>query len=177
LQNHELLNLVLNAKEYGFDGEKIAAKLRNIKRLEKREKGLRGNCETLSRLLDKHKETIPLAELIETMHIGKNELISFKIAVNEAVEMYGFTPSAAVLHVINVIKDYNKRGQLKRELSELNFEKYAISQFCSRHSQVILALTNLRNNGITEDQIISLNNLWGSNGYKDMKLNRYTSIK
>jgi hypothetical protein len=50
-------------------------------------------------LLDKHKETVPLAELIEAMHIGKSELISFKIAVNEAAETYGLTPSAAALHV------------------------------------------------------------------------------
>jgi hypothetical protein len=58
-------------------------------------------------LLEKHKETVPLVELIETMHIGKNELISFKIAVNEAAESYGFTPSAAALRVINVIKEAN----------------------------------------------------------------------
>ncbi|MFL6394968.1 MAG: hypothetical protein ACJ708_09990 [Nitrososphaeraceae archaeon] len=64
---------------------------------------------------------------------------TFKIAVNEAAETYGFTPSAAALHVINVIKDYNKRGQLKHELSELNFQKYAINEFCSSRSQVINA--------------------------------------
>jgi hypothetical protein len=32
-----LLNLIDNAKEYGFDGKKIVAKLRKIKRLEKKE--------------------------------------------------------------------------------------------------------------------------------------------
>jgi hypothetical protein len=98
----ELLNLVLNAKRYGFDAKKIVGKLRSIQRLEKKEKRLENNCTILSNLLDKHKETVPLAELIEAMHIGKSELISFKIAVNEAVETYGFTPSAAALHVINV---------------------------------------------------------------------------
>jgi hypothetical protein len=56
-------------------------------------------------IVDKHKETVPLAELIEAMHVGKNELISFKIAINEAAETYSFTPSAAALHVINVIKE------------------------------------------------------------------------
>jgi hypothetical protein len=78
------------------------------------------------------------------MHISENELISFKIVINEAVETYGFTPSAAALRVIDVIKDNNKRGQLKRELSELTFQKYAINEFCSRHSQFIIALTNLQ---------------------------------
>ncbi len=101
------MNVLVNAKEYQFDAKKIVAKLRKIKRLEKKEKGLEHNCVILSNLLEKHKETVPLVELIETMHIGKNELISFKIAVNEAAESYGFTPSAAALRVINVIKEAN----------------------------------------------------------------------
>jgi hypothetical protein len=68
-------------------------------------------------LLDKHKDTVPLAGLIEAMHIGKSELISFKIAVNEAAETYGFPRSTAALHVISLIKDHNKKAQLKKELS------------------------------------------------------------
>ena len=100
------------------------------------------------------------------MHIDRSELISFKIAINEAAETYGLTPSGAALRVTNVVSDYNKKGQLEHELSELIFQKYAINQFCSRHIQVIMALMNLRNNGITEEQIISLNNFLESNGYK-----------
>jgi hypothetical protein len=120
-----------------------------IERLEKKEKGLENNCTILANLLDKHKDTVPLAGLIEAMHIGKSELISFKIAVNEAAETYGVTHSSAVLDVINVIKDYSKTGKLKNELSELNFQKYAITQFCSRKSQVITSLVKLQSYGIT----------------------------
>ena len=105
----ELLNLVSNAKRYGFDAKKIVGKLRTIQRLEKKEKRLENNCTILANLLDRHKETVPLAELIEAMHIGKSELISFKIAVNEVVETYGLTHSAAALNVINLIKDHNKK--------------------------------------------------------------------
>jgi hypothetical protein len=167
----KFLNLVLNAKRYGFEPKKIVGKLRAIQRLEKKEKKLEHNCTILSNLLDKHKETVPLAQLIEAMNIGKNELVSFKIAVNEAIETYSFTPSAAALHVINVIQDYNKKGQLKRELSELNFQKYAINRFCSSRNQVLMALMNPRSHGITEDRILELNNFLENNGYKDMKSN------
>ncbi|MFL6455513.1 MAG: hypothetical protein ACJ71G_00910 [Nitrososphaeraceae archaeon] len=93
-------------------------------------------------------------------------MVSFKVAVNEAIETYSFTPSAAALHVINLIKDYAKRGQLEHELSELNFQKYAINEFCSSRSQLIMTLTNLQSHGITEEQIISLNNFVENNGYK-----------
>jgi predicted component of type VI protein secretion system len=170
----ELLNLVLNAKRYGFEPKKIVGKLRTIQRLEKKEKGLEHNCTILSNLLDKHKETIPLAELIETMCIGKNELISYKIAVNEVVQMYGLTPSAAALHVINLVKDYNTRGQLKHELAELSFQKYAINEFCSNRSQVIMTLLNLQSHGITEDRILYLNDFMEKDGYNIDSISKHT---
>jgi hypothetical protein len=170
----ELLNLVSNAKKYGFEPKKIVGKLRTIERLEKKEKGLKNNCTILANLLDRHKETVPLAELIEAMHVGKNELISFKIAANEAAELYGFPRSTAAVYVLNNLRDYNKKGQLKRELSSLHLQKYAVEEFCSRHSQVIMALTNLKSHGLTEEQIISLNNFLESNGYKTSS---YTSIE
>jgi hypothetical protein len=155
---HRLLDLLLAAKKYRFSAGKIIGKLRGIKRLENKENRLKNSCETLSKKEAKYKEIIPLANIIWDMHIGKSELISFKIAVNEAAETYGFPRSSAALHVIDVIKDYNRKGQLKRELSELNLQKYAIDRFCSSRSQVIMALMNLKSHGITEEQIISLNN-------------------
>ena len=106
-----------------------------------------------------------MAQIIWDLHIGSSELISFKVAVNEAVETYGLTPSAAALRVINIISDYNKKGQLEHELSKLSLQKYAINEFCSSHSQVINALANLRSHGITEQQIISLNNFLTNNEY------------
>jgi uncharacterized protein (UPF0335 family) len=161
----KLLNVLINAKENGFDGKKIVPKL-SIKRLEKKEEGLRNNCTIFAKQLTKYKEILPLAELVHSMHISGPELVSFKAALNEAAETYGLTPTSAALDVINLIKDHNKKGQLKRELSELSFQKYAIDRFCSSHSQVIMALANLQSHGITEERIILLNNFLESNGYK-----------
>jgi vacuolar-type H+-ATPase subunit I/STV1 len=171
---HRLVNLLEAAKEYRYSPGKIVAKLRSIKGLENKENKLKTSCDVLSKQADKYKGIIPLAQLIWDLHISKNELISFKIAVNEAVETYGLTPSAAALHVINLIKDHNKKGQLKKELSSLYLQKYAINEFCSRHSQTIMALMNLQSHGIIEEQIISLNNFLESNGYKTSS---YTSTK
>jgi hypothetical protein len=156
---HRLRDVLVAAKEYRYSPGKIVAKLRSIKSLENKENRLKNSCEILSKKEAKYKEIIPLANLIWDLHIGKNELISFKIAVNEAAEIYGLTPSAAALDVINVIKNHNKRGQLKKELSELTFHKYAINRFCSSRSQVIMALMNLQSHGVTEDQILYVNNL------------------
>jgi hypothetical protein len=166
---HKLLNLLLAAKEYRYSKGKIIGKLRNIKQLENKENRLKNSCEKLSKKEAKYKEIIPLAELIWDLHISRNELISFKIAVNESVETYGLSPSSAALDVINLIKDHNKRGQLKHELSELSFQNYAINRFCSSRRQVIMSLINLHSHGITDDIILELNNFLENNGYKDMK--------
>ena len=143
---HKLLNLLAAAKEYRYNPGKIVAKLRNIKRLENKENKLKNSCEMLSKKEIKYKEII-----------------------NEAAETYDLTPSAAALHVINLIKDYDKRGHLKRELSELTFQKYAINKFCSSRSQTIMALMNLHSHGLTEDRILQLNNFLDNNSYKDVK--------
>jgi hypothetical protein len=179
---HKLLNPLVAVKEYRYSPGKIVAKLRNLKHLENKENRLKNSCEILSKNEAKYKEIIPLAQIIWDLHIRKNELISFKAAVNEIAETYGITHSTAALDVINLTIDHNKKGQLKRELSELSFQKYAMDRFCSSCSEVIMALTNLRNNGITQDRILYLNDLLEKNGYNiDMKstveLDRYRNAK
>jgi deoxyhypusine synthase len=90
---HRLLDLLVTAKQYRYSPEKIVSKLRNIKRLENKEDKLRNSCEMLSKQADNYKGIIPLAQLIWDLRISKNELISFKIAVCEAAELYGFPRS------------------------------------------------------------------------------------
>jgi len=163
---NRLVNLLEVAKEYRYSPGKIIAKLRNIKRLENKENKLKGSVEALSKKEAKYKGIIPLAQIIWDLRIGKNELISFKVAVCEAAQLFGFPRSTAAVYVLNNLRDYNKKGQLKKELSSLYLQKYAVEEFCSRRSQVIMALTNLKSHGITEQQIISLNHFLESNGYK-----------
>jgi hypothetical protein len=161
----KFLNLLSNAKEYGFDPRLMVRKLRNIKRLENKENKLKASCEILSKQLTKYKEILPLAELVHSMNVSGRELVSFKVALNEAAEIYGLTPTSAALDVINLTKDHSKKGQLKRELSELSLQKYAIERFCSSRNQVITSLVKLQSHGITEDKIIHLNDFLESNGY------------
>jgi hypothetical protein len=41
----KLLNLLSNAKDYGFEPKKIVARLRSIRRLEKKQERMKNNCE------------------------------------------------------------------------------------------------------------------------------------
>ena len=128
----------------------------------------------LSKKEAKYKEVIPLANLIWDLHIGRSELISFKVAVNEAAQQYGFPASTAAFHVLNNIRDYNKIGGLKKELNNLLAQVFAVKEVCFRQNKCMMTMLNLQSRGITEDKILQLNNFLESNGYK---ISSYTSIK
>jgi hypothetical protein len=150
----KLLNLLSNAKKYGFDGKEIASKLYNIQELEWKEKQLKDKCKKLSRRICKYKDIVPLTEDIAALGIGIDELLALKVGINQAIKHYNLPPLTATMHLIDDIKKYNKIDGLKRELSSLYLQKYTINEACSRYSQAIMALINLRNHGVTEEQIL-----------------------
>jgi hypothetical protein len=76
-------------------------------------------------------------------------------------QLHAYTiPFYSKFHLTSIWQAFDM-GQLEHELTELDFQKYAINRFCSS-----------RSHGITEEQIISLNNFVENNGYK---ANSYTS--
>jgi predicted RNase H-like nuclease len=85
-------------------------------------------------------------------------LISFKAAVNEATQQYGFPSSTAAFHVLNNIRDYNKIEGLKKELNKLTTQVVSVNEVCFRQNKSMMAMLNLQSRGITEEQIMSLNN-------------------
>jgi hypothetical protein len=75
------------------------------------------------------------------------------------------------VRLIDDIKTSNKINGLKRELDRLSLQKYALDQACARQSQSLIALANLKSNGITEDRIIEINSFLENNGYNDIRFN------
>jgi hypothetical protein len=170
----ELLNVLVNAKENGFDGKKIVAKLRKIKRLDKKEKGLENNCTILSRLLEEYKEIVPLAKKIVAMNIGINELLVFDNAVNQIAKQYNLPPSVAASRLLNEIRDYDKIGGMKSEISKLYQQLFVVNEVCTNRNKAMRAVLNLQSRGISEHRLLQLNNFLESNGYKTSS---YTGTK
>jgi hypothetical protein len=170
----KLLNLLLSAKRYGFDGKEIADKLFNIQELEWKERELKDKCKKFSKRISKFKDMVPLTEDIAAWGIGIDELLALKVGINQAAKHYNLPPLAATLRLIDDIKKYNKINGLKEELSTLYLQKYTLDQACSRQSQSLIGLAKLKSNGITEDRILELNSFLDKNGYK---ANSYTNTK
>jgi hypothetical protein len=66
-------------------------------------------------------------------------------------------------------------SDIKKELTALQLQKYALNEACSQQSQSLIALAKLKCNGITEARILELNNFLENNEYKDVRPNAYTS--
>jgi hypothetical protein len=163
---HGLVNLLKNAGRYGFDGKEIADKLYNIQELEWKVKQLKDKCKKLSKRISKYKDVVPLTEDIAAWGIGIDELLALKVGIIQAAKHYNLPPLAATLRLIDDTKKYNKSNGLKEELSALYLQKYTLDQACSHQSQALIALTQLKSHGLTEDRLLQLNNFLESNGYE-----------
>jgi hypothetical protein len=162
----KLLNVLINAKENGFDVKKIVGKLRKIKRLQNKEEKLKHHCEILSTQVKECNNVLPLARKIRAMNIDIKELLVFDTAVNQIAKQYNLPPSVAALRLLNEIRDYDKIGGMKTEISRLCQQIFVVNEVCTNQNRAMRAVLNLQSRGITEERIILLNNFLESNGYK-----------
>ncbi|MFL6419251.1 MAG: hypothetical protein ACJ71P_07545 [Nitrososphaeraceae archaeon] len=103
-----LLNLLKNAKSYGFDGKEIADKLYNMLELEWKERELKDKCKKLSKRISKFKDVVPLTEDIAAWGIGIDELLALKVGINQAAKHYNLPPLAAILQLIDDLKNITR---------------------------------------------------------------------
>ena len=90
-------------------GKEIASKLYNIQELEWKENELKGKCKKLSKRISEYKDIVPLtgefaALQIGIEQIGIDEIMAFKVAVNEATKLHNLPFFSATLWLINDIE-------------------------------------------------------------------------
>jgi hypothetical protein len=159
--NEELskhVNAIKNVEQQGYDTKKIVSMVRSIKSLKDSEKHLRNKCEILAKRIDRYKDVLPLAERIVTMRINTAGLLALEAAVNDMAEMYNLPILTAAFRVFTDIQDYNKLGGLKKQLAALCAQVHAVKEVCSHQNQAMVTLVKLKSYGITEDDILNLNN-------------------
>ena len=167
----KLLNVLVNAKENGFDGKKIVGKLRSVQRLEKKKDRLKNDCIFLSKQLQEGMKALPLAQKIVALNIDIKQILVFDTTVNQLAKQYNLPPNIAALRLFNEIKNYDKIGGLKKEVSRLSQQIFVVNGLWANQNKALAAMINLQSRGITEDRILELNNLLDNKGMKDMKSN------
>lgn len=63
---------------------------------------------------------------------------------------YNLPPYIAALRLFNELRDYNKIGGLKKEVSRLCQQIFVVNGICSNQNQALAALVKLQSHGITE---------------------------
>jgi hypothetical protein len=130
----KLLNLLSNAKKYGFDAKKIVAKLKKIQRLQNKEERLKHHCEILSGQVKESNKVLPLAQKIRALNIDIKELLVFDNIVNQIAKQYSIPPYVAALRLFNEIREYDKIGGLKNEVSRLSQQVFFVKGICANQN-------------------------------------------
>jgi hypothetical protein len=96
-----------------------------------------------------HVVTCPPVDLVMWFSVSQ---VNIKL-----VACISLTPPVAVLHVINEIRDYDKIGGLKKELSRLCQQIFVVNGVWANQNKAMRAVLNLQSRGITQDRILYLN--------------------
>jgi hypothetical protein len=105
------------------------------------------------------------------LNIDIHQLLVFDSTVNQLAKQYNIPPYVAALRLFNEIRDYDKIGGLKKEVSRLCQQIFVVNEVWANQNKAMMTMINLQSRGITEDRILQLNNYLESNGYKDTKYN------
>jgi hypothetical protein len=95
----------------------------------------------------------------------------FDNIVNQLAKQYNLPPYVAALRLFNEIRDYDRMGGLKKEVSRLCQQIFVVNGVWVNQNKAMMAMINLQSRGITEDRILQLNNILENNGYTNMKSN------
>jgi len=83
--------------------------------------------------------------------------------VNQLAKQYSLPPYVAALHLFNEIRDYDKIGGLKKEVSRLCQQIFVVNGVWANQNKAMVDMINLQSRGITEQRILELNNFLESN--------------
>jgi hypothetical protein len=149
-----LLSILQTIRQIGYEPRKIVAAFASMKSLMQRERQLKNNCKMIERRAARYQHILPISEQFVSFGIGIDPLIAFNILVTETAETNNIPLSAAAFRVIKEIEDYREVIGLKKELSRLSWQIYAMNEILGRKNNAVMALLKLQSRGVTEDQIL-----------------------
>src|SRR5919198_5991112 len=75
-----------------------------------------------------------------SMRVSPESFDITSIGVNKIAREHNIPPYVAAFRIFNEIRDYNKIGGLKKEVSALYLRKLALNQACSSQSESLITL-------------------------------------
>jgi hypothetical protein len=91
------------------------------------------------------------------LNIDIKQLLVFDNIVNQLAKQYNLPPYVAALRLFNDIREYDKIGGLKNEVSRLSQQIFVVNGICANRNKAMRAVLNLQSRGIWEEQILHVN--------------------
>jgi hypothetical protein len=103
--------------------------------------------------LEKVKGTLPFAEQLLQYGVGINEVLAFKLAVDEKGDMERISIGTSAYKVIEEIRDYSQLGGLKKEQDKLQQHIFMSNMIMTTRQQTLVSLMRLQTLGVTDMDI------------------------
>jgi type II secretory pathway component PulK len=78
------------------------------------------------------------------MNIDIQQLLVFDATVNQLAKQYNLPPYIAALRLFNDIRDYNKIGGLKKEVSRLSPQVFVVNGVWANQNKAMMAMLNCK---------------------------------
>jgi hypothetical protein len=144
-----LLSLLHTIRQIGYNPHKVVRELARIKSLSK--------LRALELRMAQYREILPLCQQIASFGIGFPELLAFHSAVTKRADTENIQIHEAAFRLLQDIEDYNKLGDMKKHLYDIGMQIQMMNQIMARQSSAIMSLVILQEYGITDNEIVNVN--------------------
>jgi hypothetical protein len=145
--------LIQTLQRDNYDCAKILNAFADIEDTKRLRQEVHHDRQNLEARLEQVKNTLPLAEQLLQYGIGINEVMAFKLAVDEKADMEGISRGAAAYKVIEEIRDYSQLGGLKKEQNRLQQQIFMSNMIMATRQQAFVSLMRLQAIGVTDMEI------------------------
>ncbi|HXP49209.1 MAG TPA: hypothetical protein VN922_04600 [Bacteroidia bacterium] len=142
-----------------YDCAKILNAFADIEDTKRLRQDVDHDRQNLEAKLEEVKDTLPFAEQLLQYGVGINEVVAFKLAVDEKADMESISRGAAAYIVIEEIRDYSQLGGLKKEQNRLQQQIFMLNMIMTTREQALVSLMRLQALGVTDMEIKNMAHL------------------
>ena len=102
------------------------------------------------------REVLPSCEQVVRLGIGVPELLALHNAVLKKADNENLAIGTAAYRVMEDIDDYNKLGDMKKQLYDVAMQIQMTNQISARQNKAIMALLRLQAGGVRDDEIVKV---------------------
>ena len=139
--------------------ELIAYERRNLELEKKQLDYEQRNLETRLAEVEKYRDILPSAKQLGEMGVDFHEIIIWIEVIRDKAARERIDPKATVSLIVQDLKSYNQFNSLQKAIQRAQQDLSALNILIEQRQRAIASLVNLQSKGISDTELIELNNL------------------